>query len=769
MSTKTTIKRIALVAISALGLGFLSVVPASATNRTVAVQAVIANQNGVVGQTTSVQIISGNLSGNIDAACQITFTPTSSGAGAGIDTAASTGTELDTGANGWAIAASGIGALTMTASGTYADATTTKTNGKIVGILNFTPTSAGTYTITVTKTSAGAGCTNVPANNTFTFSVIGEATPSTIVVGKTTESPTGTALAAGYYTPWTVLNSNGISAFTVDAGSTVKLAIIPVGGASAAGAKVRLSYPGTGIFFTSAAMAGSAAGTAELLDAFTAPTTAGTYVINGIYDEGAVWTTTDDQRTFSVTMTVSALSPLSAAKSTHYHSAEGSLAATSTTDLYPSYVSKAAGTQAGNILVTLNRADGTAYGDTTATVYAYVSGSGLIDITADQTDLNGDSVTDVRSDSLAVPSDGIFNINVTADGTPGTGTVTFYVIDAAGVKTDLGTETFNFFGNTTKLVATQGIKTIRTATSSGNLSGYTGTTPGAYDIAAIAVKATDSLGTPVVGLGGLSCKIADLTIINSCTITEDAGTSLYTLGRGTYIVQLTTADSAKSGDSTSVYVRMIDPNGDGTTYLTTATLTFKVASKTVASTTLTLDKTSYAPGEKATLTVTSKDSSGNTVADTWSTGSTRACVGSDVIANKSVTGSLPVAADGCYMANGVETYKFYVPSVGGEFTLNTTSPADGVTPIVITASVDDPAGSSAAIDAANEATDAANAATDAANAAAEAADAATAAAQDAQAAVAALATQVSSLIAGIKKQLTSLSNLIIKIQKKVKA
>jgi hypothetical protein len=73
------------------------------------------------------------------------------------------------------------------------------------------------------------------------------------------------------------------------------------------------------------------------------------------------------------------------------------------------------------------------------------------------------------------------------------------------------------------------------------------------------------------------------------------------------------------------------------------------------------------------------------------------------------------------------------------------------------------------IDAANEATDAANAATDAANAAAEAADAATAAAQDAQAAVAELATKVASLIAGIKAQITTLTNLVIKIQKKVKA
>jgi len=93
----------------------------------------------------------------------------------------------------------------------------------------------------------------------------------------------------------------------------------------------------------------------------------------------------------------------------------------------------------------------------------------------------------------------------------------------------------------------------------------------------------------------------------------------------------------------------------------------------------------------------------------------------------------------------------------------------GVSSSTSTVSVTGSSTTSDAIDAANEATDAANAATDAANAAAEAADAATAAAQDAQAAVAALASQVADLIAGIKAQIASLTNLVIKIQKKVKA
>ena len=88
-----------------------------------------------------------------------------------------------------------------------------------------------------------------------------------------------------------------------------------------------------------------------------------------------------------------------------------------------------------------------------------------------------------------------------------------------------------------------------------------------------------------------------------------------------------------------------------------------------------------------------------------------------------------------------------------------------------------------AADTAAEALEAANAATDAANAAAESADAATSAALDAvdaansataaanaaSDAVAALATQMATALSGIKAQITALTNLIVKIQKKVKA
>ena len=105
-------------------------------------------------------------------------------------------------------------------------------------------------------------------------------------------------------------------------------------------------------------------------------------------------------------------------------------------------------------------------------------------------------------------------------------------------------------------------------------------------------------------------------------------------------------------------------------------------------------------------------------------------------------------------------------------TILTTGVKAGVrTATVTTAGIADTAAENAqaALDAAAEATDAANAATDAANAAAEAADAATAAAQDAADAVAALSAQVSTMMSSLKAQLTALTNLVIKIQKKVKA
>jgi methyl-accepting chemotaxis protein len=189
--------------------------------------------------------------------------------------------------------------------------------------------------------------------------------------------------------------------------------------------------------------------------------------------------------------------------------------------------------------------------------------------------------------------------------------------------------------------------------------------------------------------------------------------------------------------------------------------------ESVAKYALSLDKSDYLPGELATMTVLLTDSLGLPVAD-GGTLTTTSVTSSFALAGGTLPTTSIVAAAGDL---GKYSVKFNMPVNPGQQTFTVTLPATstvtGNGSVTVTVSPD--ATSQAAADAAAEATDAANAATDAANAAAEAADAATAAAQDASDAVAALSTQVTTMIDALKKQITALTNLVIKIQKKVKA
>jgi hypothetical protein len=239
--------------------------------------------------------------------------------------------------------------------------------------------------------------------------------------------------------------------------------------------------------------------------------------------------------------------------------------------------------------------------------------------------------------------------------------------------------------------------------------------------------------------------------------------------------------------------------------LISATGVVTVGSKNIASLTLTTDAADYKPGDKVTVTLTAKDASGNPIADgvyynllTGALGSTQAlqtyafdkvaaqigsanlACSSAALTNASSTslecGNGSDAGDVSF-TGGKATASFYAPQ--SNFTLKATTNVynarlsyalQGVdltaVATVTNAAVD---AANAATDAATEAIDAANAATDAANAAAEAADAATAAAQDAADAVAALSASVATMMASLRKQITALTNIIVKIQKKVKA
>ena len=338
-------------------------------------------------------------------------------------------------------------------------------------------------------------------------------------------------------------------------------------------------------------------------------------------------------------------------------------------------------------------------------------------------------------------------IYVWATGTAGKATITVKSISGQL----LGTKTVYFYGAVTTLANNSDPKPKTIVRSGGK------TLTGAWDI-----SATDAAGQPRPGLT-LSCVSSNTLVIASCAFTDNSD--------GTYSMDLTSASGSTSGQTATITARVVDPAvTTSTAYITAPAVTVTTGSS-VNTVTITTDKASYAAGEQMIVTVTAKDSSGNPVYDSAALAA--------LSSNKSVTGLSNVAtsftggvadsvsrdSDGTVL----QSYRVYAPASGGEFTiyLDYTDAAAATQRASVTANVTD--GSDTAVDAANEATDAANAATDAANAAAEAADAATAAAQDAQAAVTELATQVASLIAGIKAQITSLTNLVIKIQKKVKA
>ena len=193
---------------------------------------------------------------------------------------------------------------------------------------------------------------------------------------------------------------------------------------------------------------------------------------------------------------------------------------------------------------------------------------------------------------------------------------------------------------------------------------------------------------------------------------------------------------SKSGDKGTLTFRVVDPAGDGTTYLT-AVVDFTIGGS-VATETLSFDKPSYAPGEAMVITRAAKDSSGNPVYD--------GAASPAVSFSKANGGTAPTA--GSYVkgvsATSATAPSVFAPAVSGDFTAYMTTGATGSATITTTATVEGDQSSSLALDAANAATDAANNAYDEAQNA-------TQAASDALAAVSELAAQVTSLIAMVKK------------------
>jgi hypothetical protein len=302
--------------------------------------------------------------------------------------------------------------------------------------------------------------------------------------------------------------------------------------------------------------------------------------------------------------------------------------------------------------------------------------------------------------------------------------------------------------STKKITFSGPAKTLAAAVTSGQPTWIipTGTTT-------LTVTAKDEAGNTATALPTTMTVTSATTTVATATIAAGV-VSITGVAAGTSV--LTIADSATSSPATSA------------TYTVTVA---PLASATLP--TLTFDKAEYNAGELMTITIGAAAADNATFAAF--TGVPATSVNVVTVKNPFVGGNTGNVA----LVSGKATWTAYAPITAGPITVTATSSTGSsatAAAVTATATVLTDGVAQAAADAAAEAIDAANAATDAANAAAEAADAATAAAQDAADAVAALSVQVSEQVAELKaqndalrKQLIALTNLIIKIQKKVKA
>ena len=313
---------------------------------------------------------------------------------------------------------------------------------------------------------------------------------------------------------------------------------------------------------------------------------------------------------------------------------------------------------------------------------------------------------------------GVNDINLYSDGNGGSAVITIKTTSVT-----FANKAATFYGvDIATITVTQLLTTIGNTASS-----------------VLVAKAVDAVGATVRTADGVYVYSSDANVIN--TGTAPAGTSC-----GTY-------QSAYSG-----YLCAVTGSNNGTATLTvrnksTSTLstvasaatTVKVNTASAASFTMAFDKATYAPGEVAYIVIKPLDAAkgaigGATFANLFATGGITSSVafGNGSVSTDSLTAVSRTTAgqiasiDGYASSEAVTILKVYMPASGGAVKITakggTSLPSSGQVDVTATATVTDNA--SAAL-----------------------------------AAVTALATTVASL----KTLITTLTNLVLKIQKKVKA
>ena len=457
---------------------------------------------------------------------------------------------------------------------------------------------------------------------------------------------------------------------------------------------------------------------ARLTATLTAPSVAGTYVLRFIPSVPGVVVNSSP-----VTWTVNVVAPdikASASTTTSILNAGETITAAADATVFAS--KDTSSDAAAVIVVSQKNAAGTPVSEAMTVT---VTGPGLLGVGSNPTSLT------VQGRALSVSAGQ--HIGIFADGTAGTSTVT--VTSVSGVV--LGVERVTFYGDIARIVTTSDKSVLSLGSNADAVSAI------AYDAQGV-----------IVGAGTLYATSTDTSVVNNSATAA-------TIVNGVAKFAL---NALKTG-ATNVSVSTL-----GASPIVSNSAPIRVEGL-AANVKIAFNKAEYLPGESATITVSVVDAAGlplsaKTYANLFAAGGITSSYAfgatSDVLTPVSVTTD----------ATLVKTYRVFMPLAQGEVKITaiggTSLPLAGQVEVSSTTKVFDK-NAQAALDAAKEALDAANAANDAATDAAKAADAATAAAQGAADAVAKLSTDVATMIASLRKQITALTNLVIKIQKKVKA
>ena len=358
-------------------------------------------------------------------------------------------------------------------------------------------------------------------------------------------------------------------------------------------------------------------------------------------------------------------------------------------------------TPVGYVSVTLKDADGNAVTSDTVTVSTTIGNVGLASGTA------------VGKNVQFGYTGTALNIGLFPDGTSGAATVS--VSTNSGVT--FASKTFTFYSTSiSTLTATPVSTTLAVGSNS----------------SALIVVAKDASGNWINSTSKIYL-FSDATSVVSETATNANCTAVPT---SQYAVCTLTGVAAGTAN--------IVVGSSVTKTVATAAIAVRVTANPIASIAITSNKTSYAPGEKAYIRVTAKDSAGNSVApqtlsNFFASGGISTDVGLGAGSDTTTATTVQLQAQtttGYSTGDAVLQYTVYMPAGGSSITFSATGgsglPAAAQKAVSLTVTVAD-SGSQAL------------------------------------AAVTALASQVSAFITKINAQITTLTDLVMKIQKKVKA